>query len=124
MAMLVHRAGDPTAMTARQALWLATRGGARVLGRTDIGQLTTGYAADVVLYDLEEIGYAGGMHDPVASLVFCGTSGRVHTSFVNGRRVVTAGQLVGGDETQLFHRARTLADALVAARVEAEEQDA
>lgn len=113
MALLVHRELDSTRTDARQALRLATRGGARVLGRDDIGRLVPGCAADVVLYDTEEIGYAGAMHDPIAALVFCGTSGRVHTSFVNGRAVVEAGRLVGADERELFHRAGALAKALV-----------
>lgn len=113
MAMLVHRANDPTATSARQALRVATRGGARVLGRDDIGQLAPGKAADVVLYDVAEIGFAGAMHDPVAALVFCGTSGRVHTSFVNGRAVVRDKRLVLADERELFVRANELARALV-----------
>ncbi len=114
-AMLVHRLNDSTSMTARQALRVATRGGARVLGRDDIGSLEAGKAADVVLYDVAEIGFAGAMHDPVAALVFCGTSGRVHTTFVNGRAVVQGGRLMGGDESELFHRARQLAAAMAGA---------
>ncbi len=113
MALLVHRELDSTRTSARQILRLATRGGARVLGRDDIGRIESGCAADVVLYDMEEIGFAGAMHDPIAALVFCGTSGRVHTSFVNGRAVVEAGRLVGADERELFHRAGALAKALV-----------
>ena len=113
-AMLVHRVGTAVdAMSARRALRLATRGGAEVLGRDDIGQLAPGKAADVVLYDLEEIGYAGAMHDPIAALVFCGTSGRVHTSFVNGRAVVRDKRLVSTDERALFRRATALSTAMV-----------
>ncbi|MFT7623448.1 MAG: 8-oxoguanine deaminase [Myxococcota bacterium] len=114
MALLAHRESDSTRTTARQVLRMATRGGAEVLGRDDIGQLAPGKAADVVLFDLEEIGFAGALHDPIGALVFCGTSGRVHTSIVNGEFVVRDRRLVGGDEKELFHRARQLTDAMVA----------
>ena len=63
------RAITCTCITARDALLLATRGGARVLGRDDIGQLAAGMAADVVAFDLDDI--AGAQHDPLAALVFC-----------------------------------------------------
>ena len=113
-ALLVHRnATAVDAMPARQALWLATRGGAAVLGRDDIGQIAPGKAADVVLFDLAEIGYAGAACDPVAALVFCGTAGRVHTAFVNGKAVVRERRLLGGDERELWRRANEASLALV-----------
>ena len=58
-------------MTARQALELATRGGAAVLGRTDIGSLEAGKCADLIAFNLNRLDYAGALHDPVAALVFC-----------------------------------------------------
>ncbi len=116
MAMLTHREHDSTATSARRLLRVATRGGARVLGRDDIGSLEAGKAADIVLFDLEEIGFAGALHDPIGALVFCGTSGRVHTALVNGRVVVRDKRLVHADETELFHRARQLTDTLIAAK--------
>jgi cytosine/adenosine deaminase-related metal-dependent hydrolase len=64
--------GDPQAMTAREALEIATLGGAAVLGRDDIGSLAPGMAADVVAFALDDIWHAGGaVHDPLAALVFC-----------------------------------------------------
>jgi len=64
--------GDPHAMTAREALEIATLGGAAVLGRDDIGALAPGMAADIVAFDLSALAYAGAaLHDPVAALVFC-----------------------------------------------------
>ena len=61
MAMLLQRVqGDPAAMSARQALELATLGGAQVLGRNDIGSLEPGKAADVIAFDLDAIGFSGG----------------------------------------------------------------
>ena len=113
-AMLVHRNDTGVdAMPARLALRLATRGGAQVLGRDDVGQLSPGKAADIALFDMTELGYAGGMHDPIAALLFCGTSSRVHTSLVNGRVVVRDGRLVDCDERALYDQANALAQGLV-----------
>ena len=73
-AMLLQRVHtlDPAALTARQALRLATRGGAEVLGRNDIGHLAPGMAADIVGFRLDTLDLAGGaVHDPLAALVFC-----------------------------------------------------
>ncbi|CAG2154640.1 8-oxoguanine deaminase [Cupriavidus plantarum] len=92
-AMLLQRVGfGPAAMSAREALEIATLGGARVLNRDDIGALAPGMSADVVAFDMSGVGYAGGGHDPVAALVFC-TPGTVATSVINGRVVVRDGVL-------------------------------
>ena len=84
--------GDPGAMTARQALELATRGGARVLGRDDVGYLAPGMAADFIAFNCDHPHFAGAQHDLVAALVFC-HSGNVDYSFINGRKVVDQGRL-------------------------------
>jgi len=91
-AMLLQRVGHgPDAMTARQALELATRGGAKVLNRDDIGVLAPGMSADIVMFDLRQIGFAGALHDPVAALVFC-TPSHVAFSVINGQVVVREGK--------------------------------
>lgn len=91
-AMLLQRVGyGPDAMTARQALEIATLGGAKVLNRDDIGALMPGMSADIVLFDLNQIGFAGALHDPVAALVFC-TPPNVAYSIINGRVVVREGR--------------------------------
>ncbi len=91
-AMLAARSGgDPAAMTAREALEIATRGGAAVLNRDDIGQLKPGMAADMVAFDLRTIDFAG-QHDPVAALVFC-TPAKAAWSVINGRVIVREGRL-------------------------------
>ncbi|HYD59450.1 MAG TPA: 8-oxoguanine deaminase [Noviherbaspirillum sp.] len=90
-AMLLQRVGHgPDAMTARQALELATLGGAKVLNRDDIGALMPGMSADIVLFDTRQIGFSGALHDPVAALMFC-TPANVAYSIVNGRVVVRDG---------------------------------
>jgi cytosine/adenosine deaminase-related metal-dependent hydrolase len=92
-SMLLQRVlGDPAAMTAREALALATLGGAAVLGRDDVGALAPGMAADLVAFDLDDVTYAGGaVHDPVAALVFCQPR-NVDLAVVNGRVLVEDGQ--------------------------------
>ncbi|WP_416048169.1 8-oxoguanine deaminase [Cupriavidus basilensis] len=92
-AMLLQRVGyGPAAMSAREALEIATLGGARVLGRDDIGALAPGMSADLVSFDMAQVGYAGAGHDLVAALVFC-TPGNVATSVINGKVVVRDGEL-------------------------------
>jgi cytosine/adenosine deaminase-related metal-dependent hydrolase len=81
------RATDPAAMSARDALAMATRGGARVLGRDDIGVLAPGMAADFIAVNIDSPRMAGAQADPVAALVFCDAE-RVDYSYINGRCVV------------------------------------
>ncbi|MEP9352619.1 8-oxoguanine deaminase [Xanthobacter sp. KR7-65] len=93
-AMLLQRvAFGPDAMSARTALEMATLGGARVLGRDDIGALAPGMAADFVAFDMSRLGYAGALHDPVAALLFC-QSQDVSLSVIDGRVVVRDGRLL------------------------------
>ena len=92
-AMLLARVGfGPQAMAAREALELATRGGAMVLNRDDIGQITPGFAADMVAFDVRGLDFAGAQADPLAALVFC-TPAKAAWSIINGRVVVREGQL-------------------------------
>jgi cytosine/adenosine deaminase-related metal-dependent hydrolase len=79
-------------MSARQALELATRGGAAVLGRNDIGSLEPGKAADFTAINLNRIDYAGALHDPVAAVVFCAPV-KVDYTVVGGKFVVKEGKL-------------------------------
>jgi 8-oxoguanine deaminase len=112
-AMLLQRVGyGPGAMTARQALELATIGGARVLGRDDIGALAPGMAADFVAFRLDQLAFAGGLHDPVAALVFCAPA-TVAYSVINGRVIVREGQLTTIDLGPLLETHNRLARALV-----------
>ena len=92
-ALLLQRVlGTAQALTGEEALWLATRGGASVLRRDDVGQLAPGMAADVVAFDLTRPGYAGAQHDPQAALLFCAPQ-PVDLSIINGRIVVEDGEL-------------------------------
>ena len=105
-AMLVHRVkSGASSMPARQSLRMATRGGAAVLGRDDIGQLAAGKAADLAVVDVDRIDYAGSAGDPVASLLFCGSSHRTKWTVVNGQVVVKEGRLANADEDGIVRRA-------------------
>ncbi len=112
-AMLLQRVqGDPRALTARQALELGTLGGARVLGRDDIGALEKGKAADFIAVRLDRVEYAGALHDPVAALVFCATP-RVDLSVIDGRVVVEDGQLSTIDLPPVIERHNRIAREMV-----------
>ena len=113
MAMLLQRvARGANAMSAREALEIATLGGARVLGRDDLGSLEVGKRADLAIWDMTGIEAAGNW-DPVAALVLCGPT-RVRDLIVEGREVVRDGRMVTLDLGRVVERqtrlARRLAD--------------
>jgi 8-oxoguanine deaminase len=113
-AMLLQRVQNgPAAMTARDAIEMATRGGAAVLNRDDIGEITPGKAADLAIFNLNQIAFAGALHDPVAALMMCQP---VPTSYtiVNGRVVVREGELTTVDLPNLITRHNRLAGKLLA----------
>ncbi|HTX02317.1 MAG TPA: 8-oxoguanine deaminase [Candidatus Acidoferrales bacterium] len=113
-AMLLQRvAHGADAFSARDALRLATRGGAAVLGRDDIGYLAPNMAADFIAIRLDSLSFAGGaIHDPLAALVFCRTP-NVDLSVIAGKVRVRDGSLVGVDVESLVERHNELARALV-----------
>jgi cytosine/adenosine deaminase-related metal-dependent hydrolase len=112
-ALLVARArGGPSALTARDALRLGTRGGAEVLGRDDIGELSPGRRADFAVWrtDVLEL---GGASDLVAGLVFSAPH-RVDRLYVAGEEVVRDGQLVRADEEEIAREHRRHAERFAA----------
>lgn len=107
-AMLLARVkAGPGAMSARAALELATRGGAKVLGRDDIGQLAPGMAADLAIFDMRGLRLAGAAaaEDPLAALLFCAPT-RAAWTIVAGKIVVAVGRLVSADEDLLASEQR------------------
>ena len=111
-ALLLQRvARGADAMAAREALEIATLGGAKVLGRSDCGSLAVGKRADIAIWDVSGIESAGSW-DPVAGLILCGPS-RVRDLFVEGRAVVRDGQMVTIDLARLIARQNQLARRLV-----------
>lgn len=113
MALLLQRvSGDPAALSAEEALRMATVGGAQVLGRDDIGSLTPGKAADFIGLRLDRLDYAGALHDPLAALVFCAPQ-RVDLSVINGRVVIADGQLLTLDLVPVIERHNRISRALL-----------
>jgi cytosine/adenosine deaminase-related metal-dependent hydrolase len=90
-------------LTARQALEMATIGGAAVLGRDDIGSLEPGKAADFTAFRVDDLAHAGALHDSVAALIFCAPVGATET-WVHGTPVVSSGRPVGLDPETLVER--------------------
>jgi cytosine/adenosine deaminase-related metal-dependent hydrolase len=114
-AMLLQRVlHGPAALTARDALEMATRGGAEVLNRDDIGQIAVGKAADLAVFDLNHIAFAGALHDPVAALLFCQPIPAAYT-IVNGNIVVREGKLTTVNLPNLIARHNRLAAKLITA---------
>lgn len=118
-AMLLQRVGWPgfesnaSRFSAREALELATLGGADVLNRDDIGSLEVGKAADLVSFRVDDLNHAGGMSDPVASLLTC-APGRVWYSIINGRIVVEQGEIPGLDIDSLIAQHNQISQRMLA----------
>lgn len=113
-AMLLQRLRSGAgAMSARRALELATRGGARALGRDDIGMLAPGMSADLAIFDLGDVRMSGAAAwDPVAALLFTGPH-RARDTVVAGQPIVREGRITTIDLGQALVRHRALAGALV-----------
>ncbi len=105
---------DAAAITAREILELATIGGARVLGRDDIGVIAPGMSADFIAINIDRLEFAGAHHDLVAALIFCQIN-KVDYSFINGRKVVDKGKLTTIELETLVERHNQLAAQLLKA---------
>lgn len=103
---------DAKAMTAREALELATRGGAKVLGRDDIGHLSPEMSADFIAINLDRPEFAGAQHDPVAAMIFCQVN-TVDYSFIHGQKVIDRGRLTTIELETLVEKHNQLAAQLI-----------
>jgi cytosine/adenosine deaminase-related metal-dependent hydrolase len=113
LGLLLQRVGFGVgAMSAREMLEIGCLGGARVLGRDDIGALAPGMAADFVTLPLDDIGLAGALHDPLAALLLCQVP-RVRHSVVQGRRVLIDGELATIELAPLMQRHRQLSARMI-----------
>lgn len=110
--LLNHLKYGTEGLNAYQILKVATRGGAEVLGRYDIGMLEKGKAADIVLYDLNDVAYAG-CHSPLVGLVTCGNTSLVKMTMVNGRVVVKDGMLLTVDSRAVASEANRISSEIV-----------
>lgn len=110
--LLNHLKYGTEGLSAYETLKMATRGGAEVLGRSDIGILSKGKAADIVLYDLRDIAYAG-CHNPFVGLVTCGNSSLVKMTMVNGKIVYKDGKLLTMDIDEIKNGADKISKGIV-----------
>ncbi len=99
-------------LTAREALRIATRGSAAVLGRDDVGSLEPGKGADFIAISLDRLEYAGALHDPIAAVLFAAPTG-VDQNYVHGRAVVKDGELIGVELPTLIEKHNVAAARLV-----------
>jgi cytosine/adenosine deaminase-related metal-dependent hydrolase len=110
--LINHLKYGTAGLNAYEILKMATRGGAEVLGRDDIGTLEKGKAADIVLFDMNDIAYAG-CHDPLVGIVTCGNTSLVKMTMVNGKIVVRDGELTTIDLNQIQQEAHQTATEIV-----------
>ena len=122
LAMMLHRVGGyedgegvEQWLTPADVLWMATRGGARALGREDIGQLVPGKCADVAAFPLRRLSMAGAVLDPLAALLMAGSDPYASLTIVNGNIRVRDGHMVDVDEMSAFDGANAAANRLLAA---------
>jgi cytosine/adenosine deaminase-related metal-dependent hydrolase len=112
-AMLLQRVmGNPAGLTGLEALELATLGGAKVLGRDDVGSIKPGQCADFIGFKLNRLDYAGALHDPPSAIVFCAPQ-RVDLSVINGKIVVEDGELRTLDVGRVIERHNAISKKLI-----------
>jgi 8-oxoguanine deaminase len=115
-AMLISRLREAQYwLSTEEVLWMATRGGAAVLGRDDIGQILPGKCADICMISMDRLEYAGATHDPAAAVVFNAALEPVDYLLVNGKIVVKNGEICGLNEANLIRQQQTLSAELIAA---------
>ena len=110
--LLNHLKYGINGLNAYEILKVATRGGADVLGRYDTGRLDIGKAADIILFDLNKVEYAG-CHDPLVSLVCLGNCSFTKMTIVNGNIVAKDGEILAMNSSSIFQKAHTLATDIV-----------
>lgn len=105
-ALLLQRVTKGASALSSSEVWkMATENGAKLLGFEKIGRVEAGWAADLALFDVNNIPYVGSLSDPAAALIFSGYNHQTAYTIVNGRVVVEKGRLVGMDEEELTDRA-------------------
>ena len=121
MALLLQRVrGGAAIFSVQEALELATKGSASVLGREDLGEIAVGKAADIIGVNLATLSMAGGaVHDPLGALLLCSVN-QVDLSVINGETVVRDGRLLTIDVESLVKRHNQIAAEIVAKHPEPE----
>jgi cytosine/adenosine deaminase-related metal-dependent hydrolase len=109
------------ALTTRQAFKMASEYGAQILNFSNVGKLEENWAADVAIFNVHTLPYAGSLSDPVAALLFCGCDHTTDYTIVNGQVVVDKRQLVGIDEEELVCKANAISQEMLAKAERKEE---
>lgn len=113
LALLLQRVRYGSgAITAPQVFKMACENGARMLGYDRVGRLEENWAADMAIFDMSSMQYAGSLSDPAAALLFCGYNHQTKYTIVNGQIAVDNGTLVGADESKLASDANQVASEL------------
>ncbi len=113
IALLIHRIGTGVdSITPNDILKIATTEGARILNTPEIGSIEVGKAADLAIFNLEKLEYAGTMSDPASAIIMCGGGARANYTIVNGKILVDQGKLLGVDEKALFAKANEVTKGL------------
>lgn len=112
--LLVHRyRSGARSMSVEEVMRIAAQGGAKVLGFPETGSLEPGKAADIVLIDMNQLPYAGALHDPLAAIVLAGSSHIVDTNIINGEVVVQNGRLTKISQEEIVDNANRIASEMV-----------
>ncbi len=101
------------ALNAKQALTLATIGGAKLLQYEEIGKLEEGWIADIGIFDVHTLGYAGALSDPVAALLFCGFDHQSEYTIINGEVVVDKREVRGVNQEELIGKINEISERLL-----------
>ena len=107
----VHYGAD--AIDAKTVFDIATTGGAKALGYSKLGKIEVGFGADIAMFNVQKLEYAGALSDPLASLIFSGYNHECEYNIVNGKVVVEKGSVVGVDEDKLFNDANRISTRLL-----------
>jgi 8-oxoguanine deaminase len=120
LALILHRVGTPSGtdiepawLSPYEALLMATRDGARIIGRGDIGQISVGYTADISAFKLDRLGYAGSWGDSLSSLLLAGCDPYPHLRMVGGGVVVWNGRLVQANENSIILEAASATERIL-----------
>ncbi|HBC76701.1 MAG: 8-oxoguanine deaminase [Candidatus Wallbacteria bacterium GWC2_49_35] len=114
MALLVHRVGTGvSSMPAFDVFKMGCQHGARILDFNTSGEIAAGKAADIIMYDLDSIGYVGALHDPLSSILFAGFNHRVNYNITNGKIIVEKGVLKTFDERSIVENGNRIAERIV-----------
>ncbi|MFA6775759.1 MAG: 8-oxoguanine deaminase [Sphaerochaetaceae bacterium] len=114
LALLLQRVKyGSSGLTAGEAFRMGTENGAAMLGYSKVGRLLPGWAADIALFNVDDLAYAGGQSDPVASLLFCGDSHIADYTIIDGKIVVKQGKVLGVDEEELTQQANRISEQLL-----------